>query len=70
MTTPRPPRPHGRRYPWDRWFAALPVTLRRWEDFEVEPASFGINARLAAKARGLGVKVKVDGDRVTIEPSF
>jgi hypothetical protein len=66
-TRTQPARPHGRRYPWDAWLRRLPVTLVRGIDFLVEPSSFGINARLAARARGHAVAVRVAGNAVIIE---
>ncbi len=61
-------KPHGRRYPWDRWLIDRVVTLRRGRDYDCEPASMGIVVRLAARRHGRLVRVQVAGDTVVIEP--
>lgn len=65
-----PRRPHGVRYPWREWFAKLAdgssLILTQGKDFLCEPASFGINARLAGSRLGVIVKAKVSGQQVCL----
>lgn len=54
------------RYPWDEWFARKSVTLVKGRDYVVQSHGFGMNARMAAKSRGLRVSITVKEKYITI----
>lgn len=54
-----------RRYPWDRWFEEVVVTLQEG-DYNGMPHSFAQMARNAAHERGLRVSIRINGARVTL----
>lgn len=63
------PKKHGRRYPWPEWFDRKLRVLVRGRDFDCEPSSMGIMARLAASRRKYPATVLVAGETVVINPT-
>ena len=58
--------PHGRRYPWDEWFAKETKKLRKDKDFHcalrsMVPLTYG-----AARKRGILVSISSDEERGTL----
>lgn len=62
--------PHANRYPWEQWFKDVPTRLVRGTHFLGTVHGFAVTARMAAKSRGLYLKLWVGTDSVTIVDVF
>lgn len=62
------PDPHGRRYPWEEWFAQREIILYRGRDFEIEPWAMAQMAARTAKRLKITRTIRVKGHTVEIGP--
>lgn len=53
---------HGRRYPWDKWFARGRFTLKRDRDYKCLPHGMAQMIRNVAARRGVRVGLKLGED--------
>lgn len=53
---------YGRRYPWDEWFKAREISLRKGEDYNGRTDTFATRIRITAGERGYKVSIRIDDD--------
>lgn len=60
-------RPHGHRYPWDKWFEVGRVILRRGKHYHCLTHGMIQTIRQAAARYGIRVRLSVAQDTITLE---
>lgn len=61
------PIPIDKRYPWDTWMDGHIWQLTAGEDFTCKPGSFAIQARRAARERGMRLRIRSLPDMVLLK---
>lgn len=55
-------RKHGRRYPWDDWFAQSQFVLRHGNDYSCMPHGMAQMVRNVASRLGVKVRLRLSGE--------